>query len=71
MDELKDLQGRALDLKSAYKQLARSPSDDWCSILAVWSPEQNCVCYFESIALPFGAVSAVNAFNRVARGVLG
>jgi hypothetical protein len=67
MEELKDLQGRALDLKSAYKQLARFPSDDWCSILAVWSPEQNCVCYFESIALPFGAVSAVNAFNRVAR----
>jgi hypothetical protein len=67
MEELKDLQGRALDLKSAYKQLARSPDDDWCSILAVWSPEQNCVCYFESIALPFGAVSAVNAFNRVAR----
>ena len=66
-EELKDIQGRALDLKGAYKQLARAPEDDWCSILAVWSPEQSCVCYFESIALPFGAVSAVNAFNRVAR----
>ena len=33
--ELGNLQGRALDLKSAYKQLARSPQDDWCSILAV------------------------------------
>ena len=67
LEELRDLQGRALDLKGAYKQLARAPEDDWCSILAVWSPEQQCVCYFESIALPFGAVSAVNAFNRVAR----
>ena len=67
VEELRDIQGRALDLKGAYKQLARAPEDDWCSILAVWSTEQNCVCYFESIALPFGAVSAVNAFNRVAR----
>ena len=66
-DELGDLQGRALDLKSAYKQLARSPDDDWCSILAVWSPKDNCTKFFESVALPFGAVSAVNAFNRIAR----
>lgn len=65
--ELGDLQGRALDLKSAYKQLARSPEDDWCSVLAVWSPEKGETLFFESVALPFGAVSAVNAFNRVAR----
>ena len=65
--ELGDLQGRALDLKSAYKQLARSPEDDWCPILAVWSPELEDICFFESVALPFGAVSAVNAFNRVAK----
>ena len=66
-DELEDLQGRALDLKSAYKQLARSPEDDWCSILAVWSPADQRTLFFESIALPFGAVSAVNAFNRIAK----
>eukprot|EP00435_Cladocopium_sp_Y103_P072170 s444_g39.t1 len=66
-DELRDLKGRALDLKSAYKQLARSSEDDWCSILAVWSPEERDVRFFESVALPFGAVSAVNAFNRVAK----
>eukprot|EP00435_Cladocopium_sp_Y103_P001953 s3084_g1.t1 len=67
--ELGDLYGRALDLKSAYKQLVRDPQDDWCSILAVWSPEDGDVRYFESIALPFGAVSAVNAFNRVAKSL--
>jgi hypothetical protein len=32
----KSLQGRALDLKAAYKQLARHPKDSWASILAVW-----------------------------------
>ena len=67
LDEMCDVQGRALDLKSAYKQLARSPVDDWCSILAVLSPQDGQVHFFESVALPFGAVSAVNAFNRVAR----
>ena len=67
LDEMCDVQGQALDLKSAYKQLARSPVDDWCSILAVWSPEEEQVRFFESVALPFRAVSAVNAFNRVAR----
>eukprot|EP00435_Cladocopium_sp_Y103_P023589 s953_g5.t1 len=65
--ELSDVRGRAMDLKSAYKQLARDPADDWCSILAVWCPDEECVKYFESVALPFGAVSAVNAFNRVAK----
>lgn len=66
-EELGDLYGRAMDLKSAYKQLARAPEDDWCSILAVWSPVAQQVQYYESVALPFGAVSAVNAFNRVAK----
>ena len=67
LQELGDVQGRALDLKSAYKQLARHEEDDWCSVLAVWCPDQQKVMYFESVALPFGAVSAVNAFNRVAK----
>ena len=31
----RSIQGRALDLKSAYKQLARHPDDGWASILAV------------------------------------
>ena len=63
------LQGRALDLKSAYKQLARHPSDSWASILAVWNPSKHEVEFFESVALPFGSVCAVMAFNRMARAL--
>ena len=47
--------------------IARHEDDDWCSALAVWCPSQQKVMYFESVALPFGAVSSVNAFNRVAK----
>ena len=60
---------RALDLKSAYKQLARHPSDGWASILAVWNMDTSSVEYYESIALPFGSVCAVMAFNRMARAL--
>lgn len=63
------LKGRALDLKAAYKQLARSPKDAWASILAVWSPRSKRVEFFESVALPFGSVCAVMAFNRMARAL--
>ena len=65
----KSLQGRALDLKAAYKQLARNPKDAWASILAVWNPHSGEVEYYESVALPFGSVCAVMAFNRVARAL--
>ena len=63
------LKGRALDLKAAYKQLARSPADSWASILAVWNDDRKCVEFFESIALPFGSICAVMAFNRMARAL--
>ena len=63
------LKGRALDLKAAYKQLARDPKDAWASILAVWNDELQRVEFFESIALPFGSVCAVMAFNRMARAL--
>ena len=63
------IKGRALDLKAAYKQLARDPGDAWASILAVWNDERQQVEFFESIALPFGSVCAVMAFNRMARAL--
>ncbi|CAE7255625.1 unnamed protein product [Symbiodinium sp. CCMP2592] len=63
------LKGRALDLRSAYKQLARHPADDWASVLGVLDPDTNTVAYFESHALPFGASSAVTGFNRAARAL--
>ncbi|CAJ1445746.1 unnamed protein product [Effrenium voratum] len=59
--------GRALDLKAAYKQLARHPDHAWCSIIAAANPNDGEVCFFEAIALPFGAVSSVLGFSRVAR----
>ena len=65
----KSLQGRALDLKAAYKQLARHPKDSWASVLAVWNPTLSKVEFYESVALPFGSVCAVMAFNRVARAL--
>ena len=65
----KSLKGRALDLKAAYKQLARHPRDAWASILAVWNPSSSRVEFYESVALPFGSVCAVMAFNRVARAL--
>ena len=65
----KQLQGRALDLKAAYKQLARHPDDAWAAVLAVWNPDSDSVDFFESVALPFGSVSAVMCFNRMARAL--
>ena len=65
----KDIYGRCLDLKHAYKQLARHPADSWSSVLAVANPHDGQVYFFESVALPFGAVSSVLAFNRVARAL--
>ena len=61
--------GRCLDLKQAYKQLVRHPCDAWASILAVVNPEDQTVYYFEAVALPFGSVSSVLAFNRSARAL--
>ena len=61
--------GRTLDLKSAYKQLAIAPEDQWCSVLAVYSPAKQGVEYFISRALLFGSTSSVYAFNRVARSI--
>ncbi|CAE7029855.1 unnamed protein product [Symbiodinium sp. CCMP2592] len=65
----RSLFGRALDLKAAYKQLSRHPDDGWVSVLAVLDPNEDVVHYFEAVALPFGAVSAVTGFNRTARAL--
>ena len=65
----RQLVGRALDLKSAYKQLASAPCDGWASILAVWQPDEQQYRYFRFATLPFGAVHSVTAFNRVAKAL--
>ncbi|CAE7388906.1 unnamed protein product, partial [Symbiodinium sp. CCMP2456] len=61
--------GRALDLRSAYKQLARHPDDAWATVLAVYDQANDEVKYFEAVALPFGAVSSVTGFNRTAKAL--
>ncbi|CAE7670291.1 unnamed protein product [Symbiodinium sp. CCMP2592] len=61
--------GRALDLKAAYKQLASSPLDAWASVLAVWDPTCKKHKYFRFSTLPFGAIHSVTSFNRVARAL--
>ena len=63
------LRGRALDLKSAYRQLACHPDDRWASVLAVLDVDHDRVMFFESLALPFGATSSVTGFNRTARAL--
>ena len=68
LEELK-MQGRTLDLKSAYKNLFNHPECMWASIIAVWCPESRTVVYRESFAMMFGATSSVFAFNRVAKAL--
>ena len=60
--------GRTLDLEAAYKQLLVRESSLWCSVLLVARPGGD-PAYFLSQVLPFGASSAVYAFNRVARAI--
>ena len=65
----RDLYGRCLDLRQAYKQLVRHPMDAWSAILAVACPADSQVYFFEAVALPFGSISSVLAFNRAARAI--
>ena len=61
------LVGRALDLASAYRQLAISDDSLDHAYLSVYDPERKEPALFRQIALPFGSRTAVNAFIRCAR----
>ena len=65
----RDLYGRCLDLRQACKQVVRHPMDAWSAILAVACPADSQVYFFEAVALPFGSISSVLAFNRAARAI--
>jgi hypothetical protein len=69
LDEARDIMGRCLDLKDAYKQLARNPVDARFSIIAVLDEASGTYQFYEAIALPFGASASVFAFNRAARAL--
>ena len=61
--------GKTYDLKSAYRQLATRPDEAWATVVAVFSPEDNCAKLFIQRALPFGAVGSVFGFNRASRAL--
>lgn len=61
-----NLLGRALDLKSAYKQLAANPAVNFNRVLVAWSVEHKQPRFFLSTALMFGSTASVYAFNRCA-----
>ena len=59
--------GRTLDLKSAYKQLVISNHDLRMALTCVYHPGWRRAAFYQSFALPFGAVASVYAFSRCAR----
>ena len=62
-------QGRLLDLKSAYKQMAVHTNSLWASNVHVDDPDANRPRYYTSYALLFGATASVYSFNRWARAL--
>jgi hypothetical protein len=63
------LQGRTVDLKQAFKQLAPSPEFARLSIVSIWHPRFSALRYFLLRALPFGARNAVFTFGATARAI--
>eukprot|EP00971_Amphidinium_carterae_P145893 2891709-Amphidinium_carterae.1 len=59
--------GKIFDLKSAYRQLAVSPENNWRTNLAVYSPETKDASFFGQLAGPFGFAAVVLPFNRTAK----
>ena len=62
-----NLEGRSLDLASAYRQLAISDSSLRHACLSVYDPSRGQSVLFQQIVLPLGLHTAVNAFIRCAR----
>ena len=69
--QARDWLGKAFDLKSAYRQIptSRSGLNPAFTVIGVFNPEENQPAYFLQYATPFGAVSSVYLFNRVARAI--
>ena len=63
------LQGRVLDLKGAYKQLAAHRADAPLNVIGVMDPTFNEIRLFEAVALMFGASAVVYAFLRFSRAL--
>ena len=67
VEMIRKLKGRLVDLKRAYKQLARSPDDAPYAIVAIYRGGR--WQFFISLALGFGAKNAVPGFNLPARAM--
>eukprot|EP00434_Breviolum_minutum_P014069 symbB.v1.2.012406.t1/scaffold831.1/size159220/2 len=61
------LLGRALDLASAYRQLAVAEDSYDVAFLSIFNPDTKEAALYQQVALPFGSVTAVNAFIRCSR----
>ena len=61
------LLGKTWDLRSAYRNLARTPSHSSVTIIAVWNPIAKKTDFHEQPVLPLGAASCVHSFGWVAR----
>ena len=59
--------GRALDLASAYRQVAVVEDSYDFAFLSIFDPDQREAALYPQVALPFGSVTAVNAFIRCLR----
>ena len=63
------LKARALDLKSAYRQLPIADSSLKYARLSIYNPESGRAECFQQFAVPFGARASVVAFIRCARAL--
>ena len=61
------LVGRALDLASAYRQLAVAEESYDFAFLSIFDPRKREAALYRQVALPFGSATAVNAFIRCSR----
>ena len=61
--------GRVADLKSAYKQLPRSPKHSSVSVIAVKNPVAREVQLFETVSMMLGQTAAVYGFLRFSRAL--
>ena len=62
------LSGRCLDLKAAYKQLALSPADRNCAVIAVSDPQSDEVRYFVFLCAPLWSDGVRDGFQPGSKG---
>ena len=67
--EARDIVGRTLDMKAAYRQLPVASSSAWSSVIAVYDPQSGTAKLYLQRALPFGATASVYASNRFAKAL--